>query len=123
MASHQHLDQPIPRKPVINGSAHLNGDHLYSNPALLSGASTPASTASPGPLSAEVYFASHVAPKSLPENAEKVHAFVDRHMNEGRRVVLITVSFVFFLYVCVCVDVCMGDSVCVHVRFEGRRIV
>ncbi|KAF9200160.1 hypothetical protein BGZ49_009634 [Haplosporangium sp. Z 27] len=86
----QQINQPIPRKPVINGAHAINGglpDH-YIPP--VSGASTPASVASPGPVSAEVYFASHVAPKSLPENAEKIRTFVDRHMREGRRVVLIT---------------------------------
>ena len=92
---HLNLDHPIPRKPILNGDSHL-----HYTPSI-SGASTPASTASPGPLSAEVYFASHVAPKSLPENAEKIRAFVDRHMQEGRRVVLVTVSasyFVLLLY-------------------------
>ncbi|KAF9109200.1 hypothetical protein BGX27_007878 [Mortierella sp. AM989] len=85
------MNQPIPQKSVFNGhlATVINGtpDH-YVPP--LSGASTPASTASPGPVSAEVYFASHVAPKSLPDNAEKIRSFVDKHMHEGRRVVLVT---------------------------------
>ncbi|KAG0015349.1 hypothetical protein BGZ81_011727, partial [Podila clonocystis] len=87
------LVHPVPNKPTTALGAHLNGDpsHLYT-PALaaISGASTPSSTGSPGPVSAEAYFASHVAPKSLPENAERIRTFVDRHMKEGRRVVLVT---------------------------------
>lgn len=90
------LVHPIPKNPTtaLNG-AHFDVNttsepHLHT-PMALSGASTPSST-SPGPVSAEAYFASHVAPKSLPENAEKIRAFVDRHMHEGRRVVLVTVS-------------------------------
>ncbi|KAG0052409.1 hypothetical protein BGZ83_002660, partial [Gryganskiella cystojenkinii] len=85
--SSEQLTHPIPKKPILNGSSHLNADHLTH---ALSSASTPASTSSPGPVSAEDYFASYVAPKSLPENAEKIRAFVDRHMQEGRRVVLVT---------------------------------
>lgn len=89
------LVHPVPKTPTtaLNG-AHLSADitsESYLTPTALSGASTPSST-SPGPVSAEAYFASHVAPKSLPENAEKIRAFVDRHMHEGRRVVLVTVS-------------------------------
>lgn len=89
------LVHPVPKKPTtaLNG-AHLNVDptsESYYTPTALSAASTPSSS-SPGPVSAEAYFASHVAPKSLPENAEKIRAFVDRHMHEGRRVVLVTVS-------------------------------
>ncbi|KAK3820785.1 MAG: DNA/pantothenate metabolism flavoprotein [Linnemannia elongata] len=97
MASAQ-LNHPTPIKPSPLNGTHLSSDSHANGvngqqhyvPSLPSGASTPASTASPGPVSAEVYFASHVAPKSLPENAEKIRTFVDRHMHEGRRVVLVT---------------------------------
>jgi phosphopantothenate-cysteine ligase len=82
---------------LSSDSNTLNGVHGQHYIPSLSGASTPASTASPGPVSAEVYFASHVAPKSLSENAEKIRTFVDHHMHDGRRVVLVTVSF-FFLW-------------------------
>ncbi|KAG0338079.1 hypothetical protein BG000_004587 [Podila horticola] len=88
------LAHPLPKKPTtaLNG-ALLNGtdhSHLYAPAfASLSGASTP-SSGSPGPVSAEAYFASHVAPKSLSENAERIRTFVDRHIKEGRRVVLVT---------------------------------
>ncbi|KAG9319346.1 hypothetical protein KVV02_001762 [Mortierella alpina] len=84
-----HLDQPVPKKPSALNDSHLINVEGHYIPSI-SAASTPASTASPGPVSAEAYFASHVAPKSLPENAEKVRSFVDRHMHEGRRVVLVT---------------------------------
>lgn len=104
MASAQ-LNHPTPIKPSPLNGTHLSSDSHANGvngqqhyvPSLPSGASTPASTASPGPVSAEVYFASHVAPKSLPENAEKIRTFVDRHMHEGRRVVLVTVSLAFLL--------------------------
>ncbi|KAG0371079.1 DNA/pantothenate metabolism flavoprotein [Gamsiella multidivaricata] len=86
-----HLNHPIPKKPSALNGAHLVGsingivaDHFAS------GASTPASIASPAPLSAEVYFASHIPPKGLSENAEKIRSFIDHHMHEGRRVVLVT---------------------------------
>ncbi|KAF8924296.1 phosphopantothenate-cysteine ligase [Dissophora ornata] len=93
MASPQ-LSQPVPKKTSpLNGAAHLIGSlgggeyhHTYSR----SGASTPGTTSSPGPVSAEVYFASHRPPKSLQENAEKIRSFVDHHMREGRRLVLVT---------------------------------
>ncbi|KAF9302899.1 hypothetical protein BGZ74_004675 [Mortierella antarctica] len=82
------LVHPVPknRMAALDGAhAHLNGDiTAFSAPT------TPTSTGSPGPVSAEVYFATHVAPKSLPENAERIRTFVDRHMKEGRRVVLVT---------------------------------
>ncbi|KAK3839681.1 MAG: DNA/pantothenate metabolism flavoprotein [Linnemannia gamsii] len=92
------LNHPTPKKPTtafngthLSADAHANGiSNQHYVPSVSSGASTPASTASPGPVSAEVYFASHVAPKSLPENAERIRTFVDRHMHEGRRVVLVT---------------------------------
>ncbi|KAF9178124.1 hypothetical protein BGZ51_007123 [Haplosporangium sp. Z 767] len=83
-----HMDQPIPKKPTaLHGVPQIShgGEHYFA-----SGASTPTSSSSPGPLSAEVYFASHVAPKSLAENAKKIKTFVDKHMHEGRRVVLVT---------------------------------
>jgi hypothetical protein len=102
------LNHPTPTKPTVLNGPHLSSDKDHQHPAIdtnglnnnqqhytpsvSSGLSTPASTASPGPVSADVYFASHVAPKSLPENAEKIRAFVDHHMHEGRRVVLVTVS-------------------------------
>ncbi|KAI8348570.1 DNA/pantothenate metabolism flavoprotein [Mortierella sp. GBAus27b] len=82
------MNHPVPKKPSAIVGSHLissNGDHAFT-----SGASTPASISSPGPVSAEVYFASHAAPKSLKENAEKIRAFVDKHMRDGRRVVLVT---------------------------------
>ncbi|KFH62818.1 hypothetical protein MVEG_11344 [Podila verticillata NRRL 6337] len=92
-AMEDELVHPVPKKPTtaLNG-AHLNVDYTSESqhtPTALSSASTPSST-SPGPVTAEAYFASHVAPKSLPENAEKIRTFVDRHMHEGRRVVLVT---------------------------------
>lgn len=103
------LNHPTPMKPTtaLNGTHlssdnHTNGVNGHHYIPSVSGASTPASTASPGPVSAEVYFASHVAPKSLSENAEKIRTFVDHHMHEGRRVVLVTVSFFtsfFFLLI------------------------
>ncbi|KAF9175021.1 hypothetical protein BGX20_008669 [Mortierella sp. AD010] len=91
MTSH-HLNQPIPQKSTINGhlTSVINGGMPENYVRSFSGASTPVSSSSPGPVSAEVYFASHVAPKSLPDNAEKIRSFVDRHMHEGRRVVLVT---------------------------------
>ncbi|KAF9421328.1 hypothetical protein BGZ94_008866 [Podila epigama] len=88
-AKHFHGDKPH----FMNG-ATTDHTHLY-NPALAaasetSSPSSPASTASPGPLSAETYFATHTAPKSLTEDAAKIQSFVDKHMQEGRRVVLVT---------------------------------
>ncbi|KAG0067974.1 hypothetical protein BGZ93_008946 [Podila epicladia] len=79
------LVHPAPKHHTTALNAHLNGDL-----AAFSAPTTPTSTGSPGPVSAEVYFATHVAPKSLRENAEKIRTFVDRHMKEGRRVVLVT---------------------------------
>ncbi|KAG0304173.1 hypothetical protein BGZ98_005837 [Dissophora globulifera] len=93
MASQQ-INHPVPNKPSLLNGAHLvggaNGIDPHAYPHFHSGSSTPASTSSPGPVSAEVYFASHVAPKSLPESAERIRSFVDHHMHEGRRVVLVT---------------------------------
>ncbi|KAF9354406.1 hypothetical protein BGX34_011030 [Mortierella sp. NVP85] len=87
MAS-QKMNHPAPKKLSALLASHLNGGP--DRPFSASGASTPTSTSSPGPVSAEVYFSSHVAPKSLPENAEKIRSFVDKHIHEGRRVVLVT---------------------------------
>lgn len=86
------LNHPVPKKPSAIVGSHLVSSNGGTDHTFASGASTPASISSPGRVSAEVYFASHVPPKSLKENAEKIRAFVDKHMRDGRRVVLVTVS-------------------------------
>ncbi|KAG0348925.1 hypothetical protein BG004_003642 [Podila humilis] len=99
MGNETELTHPTPGKIATaallnNNSMQTNGavDPNNSTVAAASGTSTPSSSSSPGPVSADLYFATHVAPKSLTENAEKIRAFVDKHMHEGRRVVLVTFS-------------------------------
>lgn len=43
-------------------------------------------------MSAEEYYATQNPPSTLEEDVEKVRAFIAKHKEEGRRVVLITVS-------------------------------
>ncbi|KAG0270557.1 hypothetical protein DFQ27_004269 [Actinomortierella ambigua] len=71
---------PSPFKP----KSYLHG---ASVPGTLT---PPPASSSPALVTAEEYFASHTAPKTLAENAAKIEAFVDRHMKENRRVVLVT---------------------------------
>ncbi|KAF9432195.1 hypothetical protein BGZ76_011137 [Entomortierella beljakovae] len=88
------MSSPLQVKPhvAINAShvASLINGATDNQGIPHSGASTPGSASSPGPVSSEMYFATHVAPKSLEENAQKLRSFVDKHIQEGRRVVLVT---------------------------------
>ncbi|KAF9977491.1 hypothetical protein BGZ73_005878 [Actinomortierella ambigua] len=72
--------QPSPFKP----KSYLHG---ASAPGTLT---PPPASSSPAPVTAEEYFASHTAPKTLTENAAKIEAFVDLHMKANRRIVLVT---------------------------------